>query len=479
MVGSGRVATATGEPSTAPTDRGDREAHGVRVAIARWWWVLVAAFLAVVFFRTMFFGLYWDDQHHARPWTWSEVAGTFHGPFDPLRIEPDYFRPLVVVSFAVDWTIWGFRDVGYHITNVVLHIAVALGAGALVRRLHGTRAMAATTAIVFGLWPLAATTAIYISQRSDAMVAGTLVLGSLALVRYHRTRDLRWLAAVAACTVVGLFTKEIGTAAPFVHLSMWWYLELDRTAPPATDGTPPPSWAAELRAVWSSLPRRSTVIAWVTAIGPSFVIVGLYSVYRRAVLPDALSGVFGTQASPPEALVTGVVRTWFGVPLELRWWQLVPALILLVAVALVLVPRSRHWRLALLGVAWTVAGVIPLTYNGGTEPRLLYVATIGVALIAAAAIGAVADGVADGRVARRTAIRAMVPVLALGSVLLVVAQFQAQQQFAPGSQKKLEADLNIWTTVDELDLYEQRYLDAIEQRLLDAGLINPDGSLAP
>src|SRR5690349_5195344 len=79
--------------------------------------VLVFALACALFLRTTTFGLYWDDNHHARPWTLSEVLSTFHGSFDPLGIEPAYYRPLLVVTFALDWAIWGWDAWGYHLTN--------------------------------------------------------------------------------------------------------------------------------------------------------------------------------------------------------------------------------------------------------------------------------------------------------------------------------------------------------------------------
>ena len=64
-------------------------------------WCLAAGVVVIVvllYARTANEGLYLDDHHHVRQWTWSEVLGTFHGPFDPLGLEPVYFRPLVVVT---------------------------------------------------------------------------------------------------------------------------------------------------------------------------------------------------------------------------------------------------------------------------------------------------------------------------------------------------------------------------------------------
>ena len=86
----------------------------------RWAWLFLVALVAVLFARTLRFGLFQDDYILARPWTWSEVLGTFHGPFDPTRYAEAYFRPWASVSFALQWSLWGTNLWGYHLLNLVL-----------------------------------------------------------------------------------------------------------------------------------------------------------------------------------------------------------------------------------------------------------------------------------------------------------------------------------------------------------------------
>lgn len=148
--------------------------------------VLIALFVFALFARTMHFGLYLDDHHHARPWILSEVLGTFRGPFDPLGIEPPYFRPLVVVTFAIDWNIWGFNAWGYHLTNVLLHTIAALCLYFFLRRINVSWFAAFTGALFFASIPANAATAIYISERSDAMVAIFSLCGLLSLDNYPK-----------------------------------------------------------------------------------------------------------------------------------------------------------------------------------------------------------------------------------------------------------------------------------------------------
>ncbi|MCD4675574.1 MAG: hypothetical protein K8S18_06200, partial [Desulfobacula sp.] len=37
-----------------------------------------------------------------------------------------YFRPLLMLSFIIDYKIWAFEHSGYHLTNIVFHLINAL-----------------------------------------------------------------------------------------------------------------------------------------------------------------------------------------------------------------------------------------------------------------------------------------------------------------------------------------------------------------
>ncbi|MET0908373.1 MAG: phospholipid carrier-dependent glycosyltransferase, partial [Ilumatobacteraceae bacterium] len=175
-------------------------------------WAVVAGFVILLYVRTVGYGLYLDDQHHARPWTAREVLGTFHGPFDPLGIEPIYYRPLVVVTFAADWAVWGYRASGYHVTNIALHTIAAVAVLELLRR-TGVRWWAALAgALLFAAIPANVATVVYISERSDAMVAIFTIAGMLCLHRYSRDRRWRWLILLDLCFVLAVGSKEVGIA---------------------------------------------------------------------------------------------------------------------------------------------------------------------------------------------------------------------------------------------------------------------------
>ena len=446
---------------------------------------VVCAVVLVVFWRTLHYGLYLDDQHHVRPWTLDEVLGVFHGPFDPLGIEPVYYRPLVVVSFAVDWALWGYGTTGWHATNIVLHSLAAVAVLELLRRARLGLWVATAGAVLFALIPANVATVVYISERSDAMVAIFSVIALLAVYRWFHVRRPRWLVVACLAYVLAIGSKEVGIATIGLVAIWWWFLNLPDPAP-TSDGRRPSivqHWRGEVGGAWSAIAGRSVRRSWLLVVGPMAAITVAFLAFRAVVLPNgALGESYDASEGPVRGFVTAVFATFKGMPWEVRAWSL-PLLVGLVVVAFIVGPTSRHWRVVVLGVAWVICCCVPLARLGRVEPRLLYVAEIGAALVVAGVLGVLAEAWSLRRAGAEAPTRLSKPAawtaaVTAATVMIVgyaavtaPSNVEAQDQFEPGSPKMLAADLRIWETPRYHERFPEHYMVLIEQRLRDAGMI--------
>jgi hypothetical protein len=413
----------------APLDRDARRADALACAA-------VLLFAVVAFVRTLGYELYLDDNHHARPWTLAEVLGTFHGPFDPLGIEPPYFRPLVVVTFALDWALWGWNAWGYHLSNVILHALAAGGVFVLCRMLGLPRLAALAGGMYFAIIPANAATAVYISERSDAMVV-IFSIASLQSLRWFRDSGRAvHLIGANAMLLLGVCSKEIAiTIAPLLVL-FWLYCDWNARDDGGQRGLV--ALLADLRAfltggqVFSLAAVRRALVP----CGIPIALVALFLVYRAEVLPTAIGARY-SEISPAYAFLSAMVWTLKAVPWEVRPFGL-PFLLVTAACALLLgKPRVADLRAAVFGVLWIATTCLPLSYLGQVEPRLLYQPEVGHAVIAAALAAVLLDALT--RVPAATLpVRASIAVPA---VLLVLAQgyalVKSQDEFLPLGPKIL------------------------------------------
>ena len=114
--------------------------------------------------------------------------------FLPQRERPVAGRPLVNLSFAINYALGGLDVAGYHIWNIALHLLCGLLLFAIVREtlglprvpsLLGSRgtAIGFTVALIWMLHPLNSEVVTYVTQRTESMMACFYLLTLYACLR--------------------------------------------------------------------------------------------------------------------------------------------------------------------------------------------------------------------------------------------------------------------------------------------------------
>jgi hypothetical protein len=126
------------------------------------------------------------------------------------------YRPFVSLSFAADFALWGINPVGYHVTNLALHLATTVSVWALLRALGLSQPASLVGSALFALHP-AAVASVPVIARRDSLVPVAAFTASMALlVRYIRQPKVHgwpWIVASVVLFAVALFSKESAFAA--------------------------------------------------------------------------------------------------------------------------------------------------------------------------------------------------------------------------------------------------------------------------
>jgi protein O-mannosyl-transferase len=150
----------------------------------------------------------WDDQTSIVTNRTIQHLWPLSDPLTPPRETPVAGRPLVNLSFAINYALGGLNETGYHAGNIAIHIACALLLFAIVRRTllnkesgeisQEARPLfqpADTTAVVVALlWmvhPLQSEAVNYITQRSESLMALFFLLTLYAAIRARPARPVR------------------------------------------------------------------------------------------------------------------------------------------------------------------------------------------------------------------------------------------------------------------------------------------------
>lgn len=184
---------------------------------------IVAGVAIVVYLPALRNAFALDDVSiiQTNPWVhrWAELWQAFGQPYWPPWLGAAMYRPLPIVSYALDWHTESL--VWFHAVNLLWHGGVSVAIAALLLRLTDSDRAALLGGVLFAVHPLHVEAVANIVGRAEVMAALFTVLAVYAALE----RDRLWwsLAALA----LGLLCKE--TAATVPALVVWgWMLGIGR-----------------------------------------------------------------------------------------------------------------------------------------------------------------------------------------------------------------------------------------------------------
>ena len=167
-------------------------------------------------------GFVWDDHLYIKVDSVRDVSGLWQIWFSPSAIEEEeHYWPLVYTTFWLEHKLWGFAPTGYHIVNVLLHLANTLLAWHLLRRLAVPGAW--VVAAVFAVHPLHVESVAWAIERKDVLSGLFYLAAALAWMRFvEKPRRGRYTGSLVLYTA-GLLSKSIVVTLPAALLiGHWW-----------------------------------------------------------------------------------------------------------------------------------------------------------------------------------------------------------------------------------------------------------------
>jgi hypothetical protein len=277
-----------------------------------------------------------------------------------------FLRPLGFASIFADYAVWGPWPVGFHLTNLALHLTSAGAVYALVRQLGGNVHQAAATSSIFVAMPIQVETVAWMGARFDLLA---LCLGAWSVVLYvwsgKRSSRIGYAAALALY-VLAMLSKEAAFTFPIILF--------------AVD-------LCVLR-VWRPLRLLGAVAAGAIVFGYRFLILGGLAGYINQGTPEAAQVSWKIF---PTLLIRAPAQTWIG----LNWTQppQLEALVLasiLIGFVVVLIHQARlrspALRLTAFGAIWMITTLLPGHFLAAISPsltnsRVLYLPSVGMAIM--------------------------------------------------------------------------------------------------
>ena len=121
-----------------------------------------------------------------------------------------YYRPLVSLSYRLDFLVWGMNPKGFRLTNIVLHLLICLLLFRVVLFVIGDRIAALYAACLFAVHPINTEVVSWISSRNNLLVM-LFSLGCLyAFLKYDEQGNPLMLISSILFFTLAVFSKEFG-----------------------------------------------------------------------------------------------------------------------------------------------------------------------------------------------------------------------------------------------------------------------------
>ncbi len=173
------------------------------------------------------------------------------------------YHPLTLLTYLLDYQLFGLDPAGYHAVNVLLHLTAVLLLFSLLRTTTGNVWASALVAAVFAVHPLRAESVAWVAERKDVLSA-CLGLGCLRAWAAYGARPTRArYALVAGLFVLGLLAKPMLVTLPVIMLLLdQWPLRRFLSSRTASDpAVTTPDSVTRTRAVLEKVPLLALAVA--------------------------------------------------------------------------------------------------------------------------------------------------------------------------------------------------------------------------
>jgi tetratricopeptide (TPR) repeat protein len=136
------------------------------------------------------------------------------------------WNPLTWLSYMLDWQLFGLNPAGFHITNLIFHIANTLLLFMVLKRMTGALWQSAFVAVLFALHPLHVEAVAWVSGRKDVLSTFFWLLTMLAYAQYVKKPVAARYLLTLLVFMLGMMAKPMLITLPFVFLLLdYWPLQ--------------------------------------------------------------------------------------------------------------------------------------------------------------------------------------------------------------------------------------------------------------
>lgn len=163
----------------------------------------------------------WDDQDYVthnpqvRDLSWGSVAYFFS---DIKSSDLNLYKPLVTLSYAVEYHFFGLNPRAYHTTNLVLHLINVILVFYLFAVLGESALVCFVVAALFGIHPMHVESVAWVTERKDVLYSVFFLASLIAYVSYIKNSRKNFYALSLLFFLLSILSKPMALTLPVVLL---------------------------------------------------------------------------------------------------------------------------------------------------------------------------------------------------------------------------------------------------------------------
>lgn len=186
--------------------------------------IILSVISVIVFFNTVSNAFVYDDSvtvvHNSLIKNWKNIHSLFSFHYFMLSGELSY-RPVVTLSYFIDYFLWGLNPVGFHLTNIFLHAGNTILFYFFLKRVVKANTSAFIAALLFTTHPVLTETLNSVSYREDILAALFFLIAFIMFLKIDEKsltpgKFVLYYAVALLSYLLSLFSKETSVVLPIL-----------------------------------------------------------------------------------------------------------------------------------------------------------------------------------------------------------------------------------------------------------------------
>ena len=194
------------------------------MAIARKYILLIILIVLAIYSNSFQNEFVWDDEFLIveNPAIMSWGYAWTHFALDLYRSFSNYYRPVQMITYMMDFSVWRLDPFGYHLTNVFLHICVSVSLFMLLQLMTGDRRIAFTGTLFYAVHPAHTAAVTYIAGRADILATLFSLLSIMLFHMHFKAQNNKKAAFLYTGSLIlfllAVLSKEMAVILPAIIL---------------------------------------------------------------------------------------------------------------------------------------------------------------------------------------------------------------------------------------------------------------------